>query len=60
MFPLPDVGSCGNLIDCGQVLFNDTIFHNIHYGRLSATKEEVTFTVMLYLCLLLQLANFHC
>ncbi|XVF68409.1 hypothetical protein PTKIN_Ptkin11bG0000600 [Pterospermum kingtungense] len=23
------------------VLFNDTIFHNIHYGCLSATKEEV-------------------
>ncbi|XWS71962.1 hypothetical protein CRYUN_Cryun03dG0183500 [Craigia yunnanensis] len=23
------------------VLFNDTIFHNIYYGRLSATKEEV-------------------
>ncbi|XP_027333795.1 ABC transporter B family member 25, mitochondrial isoform X5 [Abrus precatorius] len=23
------------------VLFNDTIFHNIHYGRLSARKEEV-------------------
>ncbi|KAE8039449.1 hypothetical protein FH972_011859 [Carpinus fangiana] len=23
------------------VLFNDTIFHNIHYGRLSAMKEEV-------------------
>uniref|UniRef100_A0A7N0VD58 Uncharacterized protein n=1 Tax=Kalanchoe fedtschenkoi TaxID=63787 RepID=A0A7N0VD58_KALFE len=23
------------------VLFNDTIFHNIHYGRLSATNEEV-------------------
>ncbi|THG07035.1 hypothetical protein TEA_008485 [Camellia sinensis var. sinensis] len=23
------------------VLFNDTIFHNIHYGRLSATTEEV-------------------
>ncbi|KAL9380200.1 hypothetical protein Peur_028682 [Populus x canadensis] len=23
------------------VLFNDTIFHNIHYGRLSATKDEV-------------------
>ncbi|KAJ0539481.1 putative ABC-type Cd(2+) transporter [Helianthus annuus] len=23
------------------VLFNDTIFHNIHYGRLSATPEEV-------------------
>ncbi|XP_010494139.1 PREDICTED: ABC transporter B family member 25, mitochondrial-like isoform X2 [Camelina sativa] len=22
-------------------LFNDTIFHNIHYGRLSATEEEV-------------------
>ncbi|PNY06771.1 ABC transporter B family member mitochondrial-like, partial [Trifolium pratense] len=23
------------------VLFNDTIFHNIHYGRLSSTEEEV-------------------
>ncbi|PHT72481.1 ATP-binding cassette sub-family B member 7, mitochondrial [Capsicum annuum] len=23
------------------VLFNDTIFHNIHYGRLSAPEEEV-------------------
>ncbi|XP_068668673.1 ABC transporter B family member 25, mitochondrial [Aristolochia californica] len=23
------------------VLFNDTIFHNIHYGRLSAAEEEV-------------------
>ncbi|KAK9144996.1 hypothetical protein Sjap_004899 [Stephania japonica] len=23
------------------VLFNDTIFHNIHYGRLSASQEEV-------------------
>ncbi|CAA7398266.1 unnamed protein product [Spirodela intermedia] len=23
------------------VLFNDTIFHNIHYGRLTATEEEV-------------------
>ncbi|CAL9227205.1 unnamed protein product [Arabidopsis halleri] len=23
------------------VLFNDTIFHNIHYGNLSATEEEV-------------------
>ncbi|MCO5563649.1 hypothetical protein L7F22_017296 [Adiantum nelumboides] len=23
------------------VLFNDTIFYNIHYGRLTATKEEV-------------------
>ncbi|CAK9182327.1 unnamed protein product [Ilex paraguariensis] len=23
------------------VLFNDTIFHNIHYGRLSAMEEEV-------------------
>ncbi|XP_057784784.1 ABC transporter B family member 25, mitochondrial [Salvia miltiorrhiza] len=23
------------------VLFNDTIFHNIHYGRLAATHEEV-------------------
>ncbi|KAK4419789.1 ABC transporter B family member 25 [Sesamum alatum] len=25
----------------GRLLFNDTIFHNIHYGRLSATEEEV-------------------
>lgn len=25
----------------GQVLFNDTIFHNIRYGRLSATEDEV-------------------
>lgn len=24
-----------------QVLFNDTIYHNIRYGRLSATEEEV-------------------
>ena len=24
-----------------QVLFNDTIKHNIQYGRLSATDEEV-------------------
>lgn len=23
------------------VLFNDTVFHNIHYGRLSASEEEV-------------------
>ncbi|KAG8374636.1 hypothetical protein BUALT_Bualt10G0016600 [Buddleja alternifolia] len=22
------------------VLFNDTVYHNIHYGRLSATEEE--------------------
>ncbi|KAE8667473.1 hypothetical protein F3Y22_tig00112408pilonHSYRG00070 [Hibiscus syriacus] len=24
------------------VLFNETIFHDIHYGRLSATKEELS------------------
>jgi len=60
MLPLPDVAGCENLNDCGQVLFNDTIFHNIHYGRLSATKEEVTSPVMLCLCLLLHLAKFHC
>ncbi|KAG0449360.1 hypothetical protein HPP92_027400 [Vanilla planifolia] len=24
-----------------EVLFNDTIFHNIQYGKLSATEEEV-------------------
>lgn len=45
---------------CGkQVLFNDTIFHNIHYGRLSATKEEVYlevvwhFRILIYKALLL-------
>ncbi|XP_057474147.1 ABC transporter B family member 25, mitochondrial isoform X2 [Actinidia eriantha] len=27
--------------DVRKVLFNDTIFHNIHYGCLSATPEEV-------------------
>lgn len=27
--------------DLLQVLFNDTIYHNIRYGRLSATEEEV-------------------
>ena len=26
-----------------QVLFNDTIFYNIHYGRMTASKEEVAF-----------------
>ena len=35
-----------------QVLFNDTIFHNIHYGRLSATAEEVC-QASFFSCLLL-------
>lgn len=30
-----------------QVLFNDTIFYNIQYGRISASKEEVK-SVVLY------------
>lgn len=55
---MPDLAIFEYLTDCEQVLFNDTIFHNIHYGRLSATKEEVT-SVTLYPCLLLHLANFH-
>ncbi|KAG8378011.1 hypothetical protein BUALT_Bualt08G0093700 [Buddleja alternifolia] len=25
-----------------NVLFNDTVYHNIHYGRLSATEEELS------------------
>ncbi|XP_008793410.1 ABC transporter B family member 25, mitochondrial [Phoenix dactylifera] len=32
---------CIGVVPQDTVLFNDTIFHNIHYGRLSATKEEV-------------------
>lgn len=44
-WPIWDHGSCTiirqDLGLHGQVLFNDTIFHNIHYGRLSATKDEV-------------------
>lgn len=31
------------LLFCCQVLFNDTVYHNIHYGRLSATEEEVLY-----------------
>lgn len=30
-----------------QVLFNDTIFHNIHYGCLSATTEEVCIQIIM-------------
>lgn len=30
-----------------QVLFNDTILYNIHYGRMSASKEEVPFHLFL-------------
>jgi hypothetical protein len=48
-----------NLSDYVQVLFNDTIFHNIHYGRLSSTEEEVTF-VVLYLGLPFHFTNFLC
>lgn len=32
----------------GQVLFNDTIYHNINYGRLSATEEEVYYQLPLF------------
>lgn len=32
---------CIGVVPQDTVLFNDTIFHNIHYGRLSATEEEV-------------------
>ncbi|KAL6200517.1 hypothetical protein ACLB2K_030298 [Fragaria x ananassa] len=38
---LESVRNCIGVVPQDTVLFNDTIYHNIHYGRLSATKEEV-------------------
>ncbi|KMZ66425.1 ABC transporter B family member 25 [Zostera marina] len=38
---LESLRECIGVVPQDTVLFNDTIFHNIHYGRLSATKEEV-------------------
>lgn len=38
-----------------QVLFNDTIFHNIHYGRLSASEEEVCWEFYIFFYFNLQL-----
>lgn len=38
---LESVRKCIGVVPQDTVLFNDTIFHNIRYGRLSATEEEV-------------------
>ncbi|KDP45669.1 hypothetical protein JCGZ_17276 [Jatropha curcas] len=38
---LDSLRRCIGVVPQDTVLFNDTIFHNIHYGRLSATEEEV-------------------
>ncbi|XP_042375329.1 ABC transporter B family member 25, mitochondrial-like isoform X1 [Zingiber officinale] len=38
---LKSLRECIGVVPQDTVLFNDTIFHNIHYGRLSATEEEV-------------------
>lgn len=36
------ISNCPRLQSQDVVLFNDTIMHNVRYGRLSATDEEVT------------------
>ncbi|KAJ0975447.1 hypothetical protein J5N97_017412 [Dioscorea zingiberensis] len=38
---LESLRKCIGVVPQDTVLFNDTIFHNIHYGRLSATEDEV-------------------
>ncbi|KAK1412706.1 hypothetical protein QVD17_34169 [Tagetes erecta] len=38
---LESLRKCIGVVPQDTVLFNDTIFHNIHYGRLSASPEEV-------------------
>lgn len=38
---LESLRKCIGVVPQDTVLFNDTIFHNIRYGRLSATEEEV-------------------
>ncbi|XP_074276168.1 ABC transporter B family member 25, mitochondrial isoform X1 [Silene latifolia] len=38
---LESLRKCIGVVPQDTVLFNDTIFHNIHYGCLSATAEEV-------------------
>lgn len=38
---LESLRKCIGVVPQDTVLFNDTIFHNIHYGRLSASEEEV-------------------
>ncbi|KAG0501201.1 hypothetical protein HPP92_001273 [Vanilla planifolia] len=38
---LDSLRKCIGIVPQDTVLFNDTIFHNIQYGKLSATEEEV-------------------
>ncbi|CAN1312607.1 ABC transporter B family member 25, mitochondrial [Linum perenne] len=38
---LDSLRSCIGVVPQDTVLFNDTIYHNIHYGCLSASEEEV-------------------
>ncbi|XP_039113937.1 ABC transporter B family member 25, mitochondrial isoform X2 [Dioscorea cayenensis subsp. rotundata] len=38
---LESLRKCIGVVPQDTVLFNDTIFHNIQYGRLSATEDEV-------------------
>ncbi|PKA66975.1 ABC transporter B family member 25, mitochondrial [Apostasia shenzhenica] len=38
---LESLRKCFGVVPQDTVLFNDTIYHNINYGRLSATEEEV-------------------
>ncbi|KAG0496681.1 hypothetical protein HPP92_001372, partial [Vanilla planifolia] len=38
---LDSLRKCIGVVPQDTVLFNDTIFHNIQYGKLSATEEEV-------------------
>jgi ABC-type multidrug transport system fused ATPase/permease subunit len=40
-FKLDSLRKAIGVIPQDSILFNDTIFYNIHYGNLSATKEEV-------------------
>ena len=36
---------CIGIVPQDTVLFNDTILHNIKYGRVEATMEEVYFCI---------------
>ncbi|KAG0585767.1 hypothetical protein M758_2G035900 [Ceratodon purpureus] len=38
---LESLRKCIGVVPQDTVLFNDTIFYNIHYGRMTASKEEV-------------------
>jgi ABC-type multidrug transport system fused ATPase/permease subunit len=41
MCPLPSSSQCIGIVPQDTVLFNDTILHNIKYGMMDATMEEV-------------------